>query len=49
MTMMSVLAPNGALDAGKMARRLKRIRRTAGQVRDCDLLLERFSGEHAQA
>jgi CHAD domain-containing protein len=35
--------------AGKMARCLKRIRRTAGQVRDCDLLLERFSGEHAPA
>ena len=35
--------------AGKMARCLKRVRRMAGQVRDCDLLLERFSGDYAQA
>ncbi len=35
--------------ANKMARCLKRIRGTAGKVRDCDLLLARFSGEEAQA
>jgi CHAD domain-containing protein len=35
--------------AGKMAQCLKRIRSMAGKVRDCDLLLARFSGEVAQA
>jgi len=35
--------------AQKMARCLKRIRRTAGKIRDCDLLLARFSSEAAQA
>ncbi len=35
--------------AAKMARRLKRIRRTAGKIRDCDLLRTRFSSETAQA
>jgi len=35
--------------ANKMARCLRRIRGTAGKVRDCDLLLARFSGEEAQA
>jgi CHAD domain-containing protein len=34
--------------ANKMTRCLKRIRRTAGKIRDCDLLLARFSGEEAQ-
>jgi len=35
--------------ATKMSNRLKRIRRTAGKVRDCDLLLTRFSSGVAQA
>jgi CHAD domain-containing protein len=35
--------------ANKMAQCLKRIRSRAGKVRDCDLLLARFSGEEAQA
>ena len=34
--------------ANKTARCLKRIRSTAGKVRDCDLLLARFSGEEDQ-
>lgn len=34
--------------AEKMAKTLKRIRRTAGNVRDCDLLLSRFSSESAR-
>jgi CHAD domain-containing protein len=35
--------------AKKIDRCLKRIRRTAGKVRDCDLLLARFSGGQSQA
>jgi CHAD domain-containing protein len=35
--------------AKKMSQRLKQIRRTAGKVRDCDLLLARFSSGPAQA
>ena len=35
--------------AKKMEARLKRIRRTAGDIRDCDMLLARFSSEVAQA
>ena len=35
--------------AKKMDARLKRIRRTAGDIRDCDMLLARFSSEVAQA
>jgi CHAD domain-containing protein len=35
--------------AKRMDARLKRIRRTAGDIRDCDMLLARFSSEVAQA
>jgi CHAD domain-containing protein len=35
--------------AKKMEARLKRIRRQAGKVRDCDMLLARFSSDVAQA